>query len=152
MIISMIQKNCGICLWISEIKTNPIYLIKEFSTGYAVLSKYQYKYYKGYTIFLCKQHVRELHKLDDNFRINFLKEMSYVAKAVFKAVKPDKLNYELLGNSEPHLHWHIIPRYKYDPNFSKPIWIVNKNIRQANSTVIPQGEIQKLKKQIITFI
>ena len=122
------------------------------STGYAVLSKYQYKYTKGYTIFLCKQHVNELHDLDDNFKIKFLKEMSQIAEAIFKAFKPDKLNYELLGNTEPHLHWHIFPRYKNDPNFSKPIWVVDKNIRQASSTIISQEEIKQLKNGVITFI
>jgi diadenosine tetraphosphate (Ap4A) HIT family hydrolase len=148
----MTQNSCGICSWIDKIKTNPDYLIKELSTGYAVLSKYQYKYTKGYTIFLCKQHVNELHDLDDNFKIKFLKEMSQIAEAIFKAFKPDKLNYELLGNTEPHLHWHIFPRYKNDPNFSKPIWVVDKNIRQASSTIISQEEIKQLKNGVITFI
>ena len=32
------------------------------------------------------------------------------------------MNYELLGNSDPHLHWHIIPRYKTDPRWGAPIW------------------------------
>ena len=148
----MTQNSCGICSWIDKIKTNPDYLIKELSTGYAVLSKYQYKYTKGYTIFLCKQHVNELHDLDDNFKIKFLKEMSQIAEAIFKAFKPDKLNYELLGNTEPHLHWHIFHRYKNDPNFSKPIWVVDKNIRQASSTIISQEEIKQLKNGVITFI
>ncbi len=27
-----------------------------------------------------------------------------------------------LGNSSPHLHWHIVPRYKHDPRWEQPIW------------------------------
>jgi diadenosine tetraphosphate (Ap4A) HIT family hydrolase len=30
-----------------------------------------------------------------------------------------KLNYELLGNSLPHLHTHVIPRFADDP---RPGW------------------------------
>lgn len=148
----MTNDNCGICTWIDEVKTSPDYLIKELSTGYAVLSKYQYEYYRGYTVFLCKQHVGELHELDNTFKLNFLKEMSQVAEAVFKAFKPDKLNYEMLGNAEPHLHWHIFPRYMSDPNFTRPIWIVDKSIRQADSTIISLKEIKQLKNKISAFL
>ena len=148
----MKNDNCGICSWINEIKENPDYLVKELSTGYAVLSKYQYEYYKGYTIFLCKRHVGELHELEKSFRTEFLKEMSRVAEAVYKALKPDKLNYELLGNTEPHLHWHIFPRYKEDPNFVRPIWVVDKNIRQADSTITSRTEIRQLKDRINKFL
>jgi len=148
----MTNNNCGICSWIGEIKENSDYLIKELSTGYAVLSKYQYKHCRGYTLFLCKQHMGELHELDNNFKLEFLKEMSQVAEAVYKAFKPDKLNYELLGNAEPHLHWHICPRYKKDPNYTKPIWVVDKNIRQADSTIISKEEISQLKEKIGKFL
>src|SRR5256885_1637309 len=99
------KSDCGICSWITELPKSP-FLVKEFSTGYAVISKYQY--YKGYTLFLSKDHVTELHFLSSRKRKNFLEEMSQVAEAVYGAVKPDKLNYELLGNGEPHVHWHII--------------------------------------------
>jgi len=32
------------------------------------------------------------------------------------------MDVELLGNSNPHLHWHIIPRYRSDPRCGRPIW------------------------------
>ena len=38
------------------------------------------------------------------------------------AFRPRKLNYELLGNSVPHLHWHLIPRYSDDPMRTVPVW------------------------------
>lgn len=148
----MITNNCGVCSWIDEAKASPDYLIKELTTGYAVLSKYQYRYYQGYTVFICKQHISELHELDSNFRLDFLREMSQVAEAVFKAFNPDKLNYEMLGNTEPHLHWHLFPRYKNDPNFTKPIWVVDKQIRQADSTIVSLEEIKQFKKRINTFL
>lgn len=147
----MNANNCGVCSWIDEVKVSPDYLIKELSTGYAVLSKYQYEYYRGYTVFICKQHTGELHELQNDFKLSFLKEMSQVAEAVFKAFNPDKLNYEMLGNTEPHLHWHLFPRYKSDPNFTKPIWVVDKQIRQADSTIISPEEINQLKNRINTF-
>ena len=46
--------------------------------------------------------------------------------ALATALKPDKMNYELLGNAQPHLHCHIIPRYKTDPMWGRPIWTGNR--------------------------
>jgi len=141
--------DCGICSWIKELPASPFF-IKEFSTGYAVISKYQY--YKGYTLFLCKDHVTELHDLPVKKRKMFLEEMSEVAEAVYHTVKPDKLNYELLGNTEPHMHWHILPRYKNEDEFHRPIWIVDKNIRQSDETNPSLEEVDRLKRKILQHL
>jgi diadenosine tetraphosphate (Ap4A) HIT family hydrolase len=42
--------------------------------------------------------------------------------AVMRAVRPDHINIESLGNVVPHLHWHIVPRYKDDLRWGQPIW------------------------------
>jgi diadenosine tetraphosphate (Ap4A) HIT family hydrolase len=39
----------------------------------------------------------------------------------FRAVK---MNYELLGNQLPHIHWHLIPRLAQDPAPLEPVWRV----------------------------
>ncbi len=49
-------------------------------------------------------------------------DLRIASKAVRSALNPDHMNYELLGNSNPHLHWHIEPRYKDDPRWGQPIW------------------------------
>jgi diadenosine tetraphosphate (Ap4A) HIT family hydrolase len=120
--------GCEICERIARftpstgLRTRPDnpYVIAELDTGFAVLSDNQY--YPGYTIFLAKQCVPELHDLPADVRSRFLQEMAQVAEAVFRAFTPLKLNYELLGNSVTHLHWHIFPRYAGDPNPRWPVW------------------------------
>ncbi len=42
--------------------------------------------------------------------------------AVTRAVRPDHMNIESLGNVVAHLHWHIVPRYRHDPRWGQPIW------------------------------
>ena len=42
--------------------------------------------------------------------------------AIRECVHPDHLNVALLGNSCPHLHWSVIPRFRSDPRWGKPVW------------------------------
>ncbi len=51
-----------------------------------------------------------------------MEDMALIGAAINKALKPDKMNYELLGNAIPHLHWHVVPRYHSDPMWGRPIW------------------------------
>src|SRR2546428_13298445 len=55
--------------------------------------------FEGYTFLTLKWHEEELYNLADKDRKQFLEDMSLVANALSKALKPDKMNYELLGNS-----------------------------------------------------
>ena len=117
---------CLICDRIQMIKkNNNPWFVKELKTGYVVIGDNQH--FKGYTLFLCKEHKTELFQLDDATKIEFLKEMSVVAEAVSKAFGAEKMNYELLGNGDTHLHWHLFPRVSGDlENYGNkgkgPVW------------------------------
>jgi len=104
---------------------NP-YFVVELETGYVVIGDYQY--FKGYTLFLCKQHETELHFLDEKYKVKFLTEMSKVAEAVYNVFNPDKLNYELLGNGDTHIHWHIFPRRENDTPIKGPVWWLDREL------------------------
>ncbi len=144
-------KTCHICQEIEKIKKNKNpHFIYELATGYVVLGKYQF--YKGYTLFFCKKHVFELHELPQKFKEQFLFEMSLVAEAVFKAFKPRKLNYELLGNSTPHLHWHLFPRYKNDPIPQRPIWCIDSSITCSERVRPTPKQLKSLKTKLLTAL
>ena len=139
--------NCFVCDRISQIKNNQNkYFIKELKSGYVVLCDFQYFY--GYTIFISKTHTNELHKLKKSERELFLHEMAMVSEAVIKAFKPKKLNYELLGNSDSHLHWHLIPRYGNDPCPQTAIWAIDSKIRSAENTRPSDLELEKMKNKL----
>ena len=72
-------------------------------------------------------------------RSRFLEEMAIVAEAVFRAFAPRKLNYEMLGNSVAHAHWHIFPRYTDDPNPAWPVWNNEAWVRAPKFTDIEPG-------------
>jgi diadenosine tetraphosphate (Ap4A) HIT family hydrolase len=76
--------------------------------------------------------------------------MSLVAEAMFRAFRPAKLNYELLGNTVPHLHWHLIPRYEDDPKPRIPVW-ENEEFRasQHASPRFGHAELDALKGTLL---
>ena len=75
---------CQLCNRIELIKKgqNP-YFVKELETGYAVIGDHQH--FRGYTLFLCKEHVTELYHLDAETKVKYLSEMALVAEAVANA-------------------------------------------------------------------
>ncbi|OKP96446.1 HIT family protein [Paenibacillus sp. P46E] len=142
------MEECLICQRIGMIEagTNP-YLVRELETGYVVLGDHQF--FEGYTLFLCKEHKCELHELDNDFKQKFLIEMSKVAEAVYRAFKPNKLNYELLGNGDSHMHWHIFPRRLSEPNPHSPVWRTPKEIMYAENAKPSDEVLEQLKKSLL---
>ena len=142
---------CLICDRIQMIKegTNP-YFVKELETGYVVLGDNQH--FKGYTLFLCKEHKVELFQLDYRTKMKFLEEMSVVAEAVSKAFDAEKMNYEVLGNGDAHLHWHLFPRNNgdienYGNNGRGPVWWypMEKMYSPENRPTVSELEEMKAK-------
>ncbi len=146
--------SCFVCDRIDMIKndTNP-YFVYELETGYVVMGDHQH--FKGYTLFLCKEHVTELHFLPKEFCSKFLDEMSLVAEAVYNTFQPEKLNYELLGNGDSHAHWHLFPRVEGDTPNRGPVWWLPRAEMYDDSKRPTNDElnemIQKLKKEIIAL-
>ncbi len=94
-------------------------LIWQFPHSFAILGPWQY--FAGYCMLISRKHASELSQLGPN-RAAFLQEMSWLAEAIENSFHPHKLNYELLGNVVPHLHWHLFPRSATDPNRLRPVW------------------------------
>lgn len=94
--------------------------VADLPTSVAVLSIDQY--YRGYTVLIAKNHATELYHLTEEESVEFVRDMRQVAHAIAKAFTPRKMNYELLGNTVPHLHWHLVPRYDWDEKPKRPIW------------------------------
>ena len=137
--------NCSMCENIKNIKDDS-HFIMELETGYAMLGWHQR--FKGYTVFICKEHACELHELDSSYKLKFLEEMSLVSEAVFNAIKPEKLNYELLGNGIAHMHWHIYPRITGDTPQKGPVWWLPKEELFDESTRPDENERTKMKAKI----
>lgn len=58
-------------------------------------------------------------------RQQFLDDMARLGDAVLAVTGAERLNYEMLGNVEPALHAHVIPRYAWEPAETRrqPVWL-----------------------------
>jgi diadenosine tetraphosphate (Ap4A) HIT family hydrolase len=78
--------------------------------------------YAGYCRVIWNAHVAEMTDLDDDARAHCLRVVLTVESVLRELLAPDKVNLASLGNFTPHLHWHVIPRFRDDPHFPQAIW------------------------------
>jgi len=94
--------------------------VADLPASIAILAPDQY--YRGYTLVVSKTHATELFELAEDQSTQYFNDMLRVARAIAAACGPRKMNYEVLGNTVAHLHWHLFPRYDWDPNPKRPTW------------------------------
>ncbi|HEY1911151.1 MAG TPA: hypothetical protein VGG73_09525 [Vicinamibacterales bacterium] len=98
-------------------------VIARMGSGWAVLGDPQIL--RGYSLLLPDPVVPDLNALDGSARQDFLRDMARLGDAVLAVTGAARINYEILGNLEPALHAHVIPRYATEPDASRltPVWL-----------------------------
>jgi diadenosine tetraphosphate (Ap4A) HIT family hydrolase len=76
----------------------------------------------GFTRVVLGSHVAEMTDLDESERGVLLQAVWRVEAVMRRLLSPDKVNVASLGNMVPHLHWHVVPRWRGDANFPSPPW------------------------------
>ena len=100
--------------------------------------------YPGFCRVILNRHVTEMTDLVDDEQQELMRVVFAVEAVVREVVKPDKINLASLGNMVPHVHWHVIPRWREDRCFPNPIWAP----AQRTSTVIPVADGPALVRQL----
>jgi diadenosine tetraphosphate (Ap4A) HIT family hydrolase len=88
-------------------------VIARLASGWAVLGDPQIL--PGYALLLPDPVVPDLNALEGRARQQFLDDMARLGDAVLAVTGAERINYEILGNVEPALHAHVIPRYAWEP-------------------------------------
>lgn len=78
--------------------------------------------FPGFCRVVWRAHVAEMGDLDPVGRRHLMNVVQAVETALRTLVAPDKINLASLGNVVPHLHWHVIPRWRDDSHFPAPVW------------------------------
>jgi diadenosine tetraphosphate (Ap4A) HIT family hydrolase len=82
-------------------------------SGWAVLGDPQIL--PGYSLLLPDPVVPDLNALAGPARAAYLDDMVRLGDAVLHVTGAARINYEILGNVEPALHAHVIPRFASEP-------------------------------------
>lgn len=69
-----------------------------------------------------RDHVREMSDLASHQRVALMDVVLQVEQTLRELMQPDKMNLASFGNVVPHLHWHVIPRWRDDAHFPNPTW------------------------------
>ncbi|HZT97157.1 MAG TPA: HIT family protein [Chloroflexota bacterium] len=114
-------QDCPVCAEIasSESSSEEGLFVADLSLSRLRLQKNQFV--PGYSVLLCRRHVREPYDLGDSDRSLFFDDMMRVGRALDEVFSPLKMNFTMLGNAVPHLHAHVLPRYYGDPAPHHPI-------------------------------
>ncbi len=75
----------------------------------------------GYVCVISKTHAVEPFDLPDDAQSAFWFEAMAVAEVLSDALRPVKMNYEIHGNTLPHLHMHLLPRQPDDAFIGRPV-------------------------------
>lgn len=100
------------------------------------------QFFPGWTVVVFKRHATELFHLAPTERIQLMEEVSRMAKVLAEVFDAHKINYELLGNQLPHIHWHVIPRLKNDPVPLEPVWRVSHD----QQSLAPQSLQERIRR------
>jgi diadenosine tetraphosphate (Ap4A) HIT family hydrolase len=92
--------------------TDPTFVAR-LASGWAVLGERQVL--PGYCLLLPDPVVPTLNALTGAERSAFLTDMAALGDAVLAATRAARINYAILGNQDPALHAHVIPRYPDEP-------------------------------------
>ena len=80
--------------------------------------------YRGHCVLMLDlRHATRPDELSREEWLQFCADLHTAESALIRALHPDHINIATLGNVVPHLHWHIVPRYRNDPRWGAPIWL-----------------------------
>ncbi len=82
------------------------------------------QFFPGWTVLVLKRHATELFDLTREERSQLIEEVTEVSRTLAVVFDAVKINYELLGNQLPHIHWHLIPRLADDQAPRDAVWTV----------------------------
>lgn len=96
----------------------------------------------GYACVVSRHHVVEPFELPADDAAAFWSDAMLAAVVVHRLFSPAKVNYAIHGNTIPHLHLHLLPRFEGDPFVGGPV-----DPRRARFTR-SAGELDRMRQAL----
>lgn len=99
--------------------------------------------YPGFCRVVWMRHVKEMTDLNAAERGHIMEVVWRVEQALRDVMRPEKVNLASFGNMTPHVHWHVIPRFRDDAHFPHPSWAAVQRatpseVLNARRALLPQ--------------
>ena len=104
----------AIMMEVGKMKAGTLYLFKDQA-------------HKGRCVLALNDHKKELYECDDQERMDYAEDLALASKAVKKLWGCTKINLASFGDANPHLHFHIVPKYEGGFEFGGNFTITNPN-------------------------
>jgi diadenosine tetraphosphate (Ap4A) HIT family hydrolase len=105
--------------------------------------------YPGFCRVILDRHVSEMSDLPDAERIRLMRVVFALESVLRAATGADKINLASFGNQVPHLHWHVIPRWRDDRHFPDPLWAP---AQRATSPRRPLPDPGRLRSELLAAL
>ena len=105
--------------------------------------------YPGFTRVVWHAHVKEMTDLPAADRGRVMDLVWAVEAAQREIFAPEKINLASFGNMTPHVHWHVIPRYRDDAHFPNPTWAVAQRASSAEVLAARRALLPALHAAIV---
>ena len=98
-----------------------------------------------------KRKIKEFSEANGEERMVIWQALDIIERTMLAHFKPEKINIAQFGNYLPHLHWHIMARFKDDSFFPEPMWGEKQREGQAHLDGMPafletvQNELKSLR-------
>ena len=135
------SNGCPICS-----QGGPDHVIAELEVSWLTMGEEPAVLPGSCALFL-KRHAIELHDLPADEAARYMRDLQRVAKALQDATNAVKINYEIHGNTIPHLHAHFFPRYRGDPFEGRPI-----DPRMTSSTFEAPVEHAEVRRRVMAAL
>lgn len=109
------------------------------------------RHYPGFCRVIWTAHAREMTDLAPAQQQYLMSIVFAVERVVRQLFAPDKINLASFGNMVPHLHWHIIPRWRDDRHFPEPIWGTVHQAKEIERRPISNIELAKALSEILNY-
>lgn len=120
--------------------------IKICDLKYARLYLFREQIYPGRCLLATKTHAAEIYDLPPAVQEGFLSELAVVSKTLQQLYHADKMNFLSLGDTVGHIHIHIVPKRKSDPDWGGMFRFMEKD------GYLSEGEYQNEIKKIGTAL
>ena len=128
------SKGTDIMEFVADLEVSTLYITKDQT-------------YKGRCILGLNDHKTELFQLDPEELQAFSRDMARAAKALFQDFKPGKINYAAFGDTYPHVHFHLVPKFEGGKTWGAPFEMQLSSTNLASKEELA-ARIQEIKSKL----